>query len=255
VAENTTIAWCDDTFSPWWGCTKVSPGCANCYAEGIANRFAPGSWGPQGTRRLQTDSYWQKPLAWDKRAARAGARRRVFCASVADVFEDRPELAAPRRRLFLLIGETRNLDWLLLTKRPENLARMVPPGPWPNVWLGVSVEDQARADERIPHLLAAPAAVRFLSCEPLLSAVDLSCYLARLDWVIAGGESGPGARPFLLEWAESLRDQCAAAAVAFFLKQVGRSPQYRGEAVVTSDGKGGDPDEWPEGLRVRQFPT
>lgn len=182
-------------FNPWRGCTKVSRGCANCYAEAGSKRNPAvlGVWGDAGTRVIASESYWRLPLKWDRQAAKAGERRRVFCASLADVFEDRPELVSPRQRLFRLIGDTPYLDWLLLTKRPENVLRMThdewcPPVPghvsqnagdghswkWPsNVWLGVSVEDQQRADERIPILLQTPAAVRFLSCEPLLGPLDL----------------------------------------------------------------------------------
>ena len=247
------------TFNAWRGCQKISPGCANCYAEALDNWLHGGKhWGPNGVRGTHSDAYWRKPLAWDRKAARLGVRLKVFVNSMADVFEDRPELAAPRARLFRLIDMTPHLDWLLLTKRPENAARLWRKaqerarglldgemieefaGPtWAgNIWLGTTVEDQRRADARIPHLLAVPAAVRFLSCEPLLGLVDLSAffggpyitlpgdrveanYNAGIDWVIAGGESGHGARPMHPRWARSLRDQCAAASVPFLFKQWG----------------------------------
>lgn len=175
MGAETKIEWCDHTFNPWIGCTKVSPGCANCYAA--VNTFTRAQrahgrelWGPDAARHVTSEAKWREPIRWDAAAKAAGIRRRVFCASMADVFEDRPDLAEPRARLAYVIGKTPNLDWLLLTKRPENIARLwitdvVPP----NVWLGTTVEDQERADERIPHLLAVPAAVRFLSVEPLLS--------------------------------------------------------------------------------------
>lgn len=200
MGKETTISWTHSTFNPWRGCQKVSPGCAHCYAETLSKRNPKvlGVWGPDGTRVVASEAKWREPLAWDKAAREAGERHRVFCASLADVFEDRPELAAPRSRLLDLIRDTPSLDWLLLTKRPENIIRLwddvAPTGmeyPAPNVWLGVSVEDQARADERVPQILAIPAAVRFLSCEPLLGSVDLTKYLATslIHWVIVGGES------------------------------------------------------------------
>lgn len=245
MAENSNIEWTNHTFNPWRGCTKVSPGCANCYAEKMSHRN-PGTlgvWGDDGTRVIAAESYWRQPIKWNKAAEKAGERHRVFCASLADVFEDRPELVEPRIRLFHLIDNTPNLDWLLLTKRPENIARMTPgigdcpdgctPLVRPNVWIGVSVEDQQRADERIPYLLSTPAAVRFLSVEPLLGAVKINPLFINpiqgtsqhgqrfIDWVIVGGESGHGARPMHPDWARSLRDQCQAAGVPFFFKQWG----------------------------------
>ena len=309
MAENSKIEWTHHTFNPWRGCEKVSPGCSHCYAETLSlrNPKTLGVWGRGGTRVIAAESYWRLPLKWDRDAAAAGERRRVFCASLADVFEGRPELARPRARLWNLIEVTPHLDWLLLTKRPENFHAMLP---WlngrrdvqPNVWLGVSVEDQRRADERIPLLLRTPARVRFLSCEPLLGPVDLAAtgwwrcrgcggvgtpenevgmgrcggcgreLEARdevgVDWVIVGGESGPGARPMRAEWARSLVRQCRDAGVACFVKQLGAGPvadppaesgrHLRGDLGVRvlrlRDRKGGDPAEWPEDLRVRQFP-
>lgn len=357
----TKIEWCDWTFNPWRGCVKVSPGCANCYAatQSKRNPSTLGVWGPDGKRVVAAESAWREVLKWDKAAMEAGERHRVFCASMADVFEDwqgpmmgsgdvilgkdfrasrgpatRLTMADVRGRLFGLIEQTPHLDWLLLTKRPENVLRMwphdvdealdCPPGPereafasrlprrFDNAWLGVSVEDQAHADERIPLLLKIPAAVRFLSCEPLLEAVrlvqrfkdggtrdyltgqfhGLQCKgenghpdfvaetcdpkLPRIDWVIVGGESGTKARPFNIAWARSIVDQCAAAGVACFVKQLGANVEacdvidamdYFPGDVRLSPGstrndarvhlksiKGGDLAEWPEALRVRQFP-
>lgn len=254
MAENSKIEWTHHTFNPWRGCTKVSAGCKHCYAETLSGRN-PGTlgiWGKNGTRAIGVESYWKQPIKWNKDAALAGERRRVFCASLADVFEgpesmpaDAVELvAAARRRLFDLIQATPNLDWLLLTKRPENITAMLPLGwgdGYPNVWLGTSVEDQAAADKRIPILLAVPARVRFLSCEPLLGSVDLglmgtlpaeisprySLVYERLHWVIVGGESGGGARPMHPEWARSLRDQCTSAGVAFHFKQWGEWSEWQ----------------------------
>jgi len=183
MGQNSKIEWCDHTFSPWWGCTKVSDGCKNCYAEGVAKRFGNDCWGVNGKRRMMSEAYWRQPLKWNREAEAAGVRRRVFCASMADVFEDRPELIAPRQRLFELIDATPNLDWLLLTKRPENIKRLWPfrfydeQFNWPNIWIGTSIENQEMADQRIPELLKVQAKVRFLSCEPLLGPVDLERWM------------------------------------------------------------------------------
>lgn len=244
--ENSAIEWTDHTFNPWMGCTKVSPGCKFCYAETMMDtRYGKVQWGPQGKRVRTSDANWRKPLAWNRAAEFAGKRARVFCASLADVFEDKVDQAAAmtgwRAELWDLIGQTPWLDWLLLTKRPEFVGRMVPPewmtGYWPaNVWIGTSVEDQRRADERIPELLMIPATVRFLSVEPLLGPIDILDKLDNvfytedsdyptigpsIDWVIVGGESGKDARPMHPEWVRSIRDQCQETGVPFFFKQWG----------------------------------
>lgn len=267
MGANTKIEWSHHTFNPWEGCARVSAGCRFCYAERRDQQYHEGAhWGPNSTRKMMSESYWKQPLKWNREAAQAGERRRVFCASLADVFEDRPELIEPRYRLFSLINNTPDLDWLLLTKRPENINRIFADIKihfgWPddlsvmNVWLGTSVENQEQADKRIPELLKVPAAVRFLSCEPLLEPVDLvnltrkmkvgeHCYNALacdvdpedddefegrcINWVIVGGESGPNFRPFDLDWARSLQQQCEAAGVAFHFKQHGgRTPDAGG---------------------------
>lgn len=258
MAENTKIEWAHHTFNPWVGCTKVSPGCDHCYAESWANRTGQSVlWA--GQRRRTSGPNWAKLIKWDREAKAAGERHRVFCASLADVFDNQvPERW--RHDLWHYIALTPNLDWLLLTKRPQNIEKMLPDAGtgvkpwgqgWPNVWLGTTVENQGEADRRIPHLLAVPAAVRFLSCEPLLGPVDLyngdpdprlgghkatHTFLGEwwepgdnlrgparrgVDWVICGGESGPKARPMHPDWARSLRDQCQAAGVPFFFKQWG----------------------------------
>lgn len=245
MAENSKIEWTDHTFNPWWGCTKVSQGCKHCYAETFASNRTQWKnlWGPSGERRRTSEANWRKPLKWDREAAAEGVRRKVFCASMADVFEDRPELYDWRVELFDLIDATPHLDWLLLTKRPENVAPMTHVWRYlkhhrafaSNVWIGTSVEDQKTADERIPHLLEIPATVRFLSVEPLLGPVDLFPYLIPhfaaddprhfprrngVEWVIVGGESGPGARPMKQEWVRSIRDDCHGTGTAFFFKQI-----------------------------------
>lgn len=338
MAENSKIEWATHTFNPWMGCTKVSPACKNCYAErDMDHRYGKVGWGPTGTRVLTSNENWAQPLKWNRDAEASGVRARVFCASLADVFEDwqgpilnskgerlwidtasaawlfaskedseRSELARQkgvaagtmndvRKRLFALIDATPNLDWLLLTKRPENIEKMWPAIGFPesgvtgtlgrhlhlaNVWLGTSVENQEFADKRIPELLKCRdlSPVLFLSCEPLLGPVDLNAdggwlvpweksdgvcgpdawnemfvcaknhsakrylksekhgrniclqsgceatvYPAKpgINWVIAGGESGPEARPSDPEWFRSIRDQCKACSVPFLFKQWG----------------------------------
>jgi protein gp37 len=248
VGEQTGIQWCHHTFNPWRGCARVSPGCEHCYAETLSKRNPKvlGVWGVQGTRVVASDAMWREPLKWDAAARRLRERHRVFCASLADVAEDRPDLVEPRARLVRTIKATSSLDWLLLTKRPENLTRLFPEDILRRCWIGTTAEDQQRADERITLLLQTPAAVRFISAEPLLEKVDLKCYLdgheehgtpfsdppARtvggcigwtppLSWVIVGGESGPGSRPFDLAWARSIVSQCTAAGVPVFVKQLG----------------------------------
>lgn len=221
----STIEWTDHTFNPWWGCTKVSPACDNCYAEQFARRFGLQVWNHRSSRRFLSEANWSLPLKWNAKAASSGVRARVFCASMGDVFEWKKELSPARRRLWLLIEETPHLAWLLLTKRPHLVGRMIPWGDdWPtNVWLGTTVENQKWLDKRLPHLEALPTENRFLSCEPLLGKIDLSQWLARgtIGWVIAGGESGSAARPTEPNWFYGLRDQCLTHDVPFHFKQWG----------------------------------
>lgn len=242
------------TFNAWWGCFKVSPGCKHCYAEGLAKRYGFPFWGPPETtpRRLFIGhNHWTLPLKWNRLAKADGHRRSVFCASMSDVFEIHPDVEPERQKLWPLIEETQWLNWLLLTKRPENILSLCPwgSGEWPdNVWIGTSVEDQHWADIRIPLLLQVRAVVRFVSYEPALGPVDFTHYLTccpscgyprpnryadscgycegypqvrGLQWIICGGESGHEARPFDLDWARSTRDQCVKARVPFHFKQVG----------------------------------
>lgn len=297
MGENSAIQWTHHTFNPWVGCQRVSPGCVNCYAEAYDKRVGgaklpDGSkslrWGPTAPRVRTSAANWRKPLAWDAAAKVAGERHRVFCASLADVFEDRPELEPIRLDLLELIRITPNLDWLFLTKRPEAIQALLraarrtfrtatPLHTWltswldynqppPNVWLGTTVEDQQRANERIPALLSVPARVRFLSCEPLLEHVNLTGPWPLgagenfgIDWVIIGGESGSKARSFHTEWARDLIQQCRAGGSAPFVKQMGSNAVGSGRDQLAllsmKDGHGGDPAEWPEDLRVREFPA
>ena len=278
MSDKTSIEWCDHTFNPWWGCHKVGPECDFCYAERDSKfRYHIRLWGPHAERRFFGDQHWRAPYKWNEIAGREEVRRRVFCASYADVFEDyegeestAAHMNIERSRLWSLIEGTPMLDWLLLTKRPQNIARMIPrewlDRPKRNVWLGTSVGVVSRVS-MIDHLLDVPAAVHFVSYEPALELVDFRSYLTprqsdgrRVTWLIAGGESGGRARIFNLEWARAQRMACEASGVAFFMKQIGRRPidGHDGEQLVqlrVKDKKGGDPDEWPEDLRVRQFPT
>lgn len=245
MGENSKIEWTDHTFNPWIGCTKVSPACEHCYAEAFDKRFGGERWGPKAARRRTSTANWRKPLQWDKAAKAQGVRRKVFCASLADIFDNHPSILPEWRvDLWNLIEATPNLDWLLLTKRPQNIHRYIPSGwndGWPNVWLGTTVENQTEAERRIPHLLGVPARVRFLSCEPMLGPIDLRGVWThcpthdfesgfclgpcpdrqRVNWVICGGESGLNARPMHPDWARALRDQCSTANVPFFFKQWG----------------------------------
>lgn len=260
MSENSKIEWTDHTFNPWEGCQKVGPGCDHCYAETRNARFAGGTainWGPGAPRRRTSASNWELPKRWNAQAAafmnQHGRRQRVFCASLADVFDNAVD-PQWREDLFRLIEATPNLDWLLLTKRIGNVGNMLPvpfdfAKQYPNVWLGATITSQAEADRDIPKLLALPARVRFLSMEPLLGPVDLTSVMVanrvmrnmvpaiqRLDWVIVGGESGPGARPMHPDWARGLSEQCAVAGVPFLFKQWGewvpRGPESMGYPLV-----------------------
>lgn len=327
MSDTTKIQWADATFNPWIGCTKVSPGCANCYAENTTRARvlrAQGleTWGKGRPRSRTSEANWKQPIKWNKEQAdmdlqwRKGnfnpqERPRIF-PSLCDWLDD--EVPIEWLADFLkLIHDTPNLDWLLLTKRPENfearirLAELelvngpherddprVKVSQWlsewrhgektpANVWFGVSVEDQKRADERIPKLTEIPALIRFLSVEPLLGLIDLEypeslwpagppmCCNGQecgcrgmpidpplsygIDWVIVGGESGSHARPCQAEWIRSVAVRCKSAAIPVFVKQLGAHPiMGREDAQIVRDKKGGDPSEWPEDLRVRQFP-
>jgi protein gp37 len=360
MGQGTQIAWTGTsradgtvendghTFNPWIGCQKVSPACESCYAEvstatrSTSARIGLKLWGPPktATRYRTSAGNWRDPFKWNAKAKADGVRRKVFCASLADVFEENAALDPMRADLWPVMEKCDDLDWLVLTKRPENITRMVPPawlapGGWPaHVWVGTTVEDQKRAAQRIPELLKVPARVRFLSCEPLLEAADLDpplCPYCRdggevqrierehdayfwcvrceseavfgnwldpcaderqsgISWVIVGGESGPGARPFALEWARDIVTQCREAGVACFVKQMGDNAVEESRVDVLNerggvafvrpasdpDGAlaearalgrtlrphrvdfrahhGADPAEWPADLRTQEFP-
>lgn len=251
--KDSKIEWTDHTFNPWWGCVRVSPACQHCYAETFAKRTGHHVWGVDAPRRFFGAKHWQEPAKWNREAAEAGERKRVFCASMADVFEDRPELEDPRGYLFGIIEGTPMLDWLLLTKRPENIERMLPSDwlthPKANVWLGTTVEDGPR-QERIDSLRRVPAVVRFLSCEPLLASIAPN--LHGISWVICGGESGPGARPMRSNWPRTLRDHCVANGVAFHFKQWGDHDEHGHRVGKKAAGRLLDGREWNELPRGNQ---
>jgi len=281
MAEKTEIAWTDSTFNPWWGCSKVGPGCDHCYAEALDKRTGGDNWGAAKIPRVMSADNWRKPKQWNKAAKGAAERPRVFCASLADWLDDEVPIEW-LANLLNLIRTTPNLDWLLLTKRIGNwrgrlqaavqwmhdnkwdydlaewIVNWCAGSPPANVWLGETVCNQDELDRDFHKLLAIPAGIRFLSIEPMLGNMDLrfptklwapgrcnhccngdrcddpthfsreKCPYCRgtgnqkiIDWVIVGGESGPGARPMHPDWVRSLRDQCAAAGTAFFFKQWG----------------------------------
>ncbi len=308
MAEKTKIAWCDHTFNPWWGCVRVSEGCQHCYAEGLAKRLGFGVWGPSKARRFFDEQHWEKPLLWNEWATYSSHKPRVFCGSMCDIFEDNLELIKAQLELWELIEETPRLEWLLLTKRPQNLLmlpeawRKAPPE---NVRVGTTIENQANAAQRLADLAHWWGGKNFISVEPMLGPIslarvlvpqaqdwaevnamedndeppefiaenDLECdwvnygdelvdnprhaewdawRLCRaqllamgrgIDWVIIGGESGPGCRAMNEEWALALKAECELAGVPVFVKQMGGHPDKRDQV-----------EAWPEELRVRQFP-
>jgi protein gp37 len=289
MAENSKIEWTDHTFNPWIGCTRVSPGCVHCYAETLAARFGKAEWGPLAKRVKTSAAYWKKPLKWNdadwwgcaacgwrgafKATIAAGTvhvcptcegdieptRARVFCASLADVFEENAQVADWRGELFQLIERTPNLDWLILTKRPEKIFSLGTDAVgevfdnWmarnPQVWLGTSVESADLYERRVKPLLDVYASVHFLSVEPMLTPPPAPPKMTfgegrqRIDWVICGGESGAGCRPMEIEWARELLRYCRMGRVKFFMKQLGGHPRKRDRL-----------EDFPEDLRVREYP-
>lgn len=255
--KNTKIEWTDHTFNPWIGCTKVSPGCGNCYAETLMGiRYGRVKWGKGNPRSRTGEANWRGPLRWDREAGASGTRLRIFCASLSDWLDDEAPVEW-LADLLRLVRRTPNLDWQLLSKRPQNwrarLQKVVallqdrddhlqdpawhmvsgwlagePPD---NVWIGVTVEDQTRADERVAHASQIPAVIRFLSCEPLLGAVKLPGLGGQVQWVICGGETGAGAHMSQPSWVRGIRDQCKEAGVAFLFKQWGDFAPWDGAAA------------------------
>lgn len=222
----TSIAWADYTFNPWIGCSKVSDGCKNCYAEGLMDkRYKRVKWGDSGKRKMTTLSYWKKPFGWNQYAIKTGKERRVFCGSLCDIFEGNPQLYSIRKELYKLIYATPNLTWMLLTKRLGNVMMHVPVGWWNqfprNVWIGTSIESEKYREERMTQLAAIPACVKFVSVEPILGPINFTKADAKvLDWVIVGGESGPNHREMNIEWAKDIKDWSVQNEVSFFFKQI-----------------------------------
>jgi protein gp37 len=265
--ENSKIAWTHHTFNPWVGCTKVGPGCENCYAKTLDGRHlhsAIDHWGPGAPREIASETNWQKPTKWDRRAGAKGIRARVFCASMADVFDKEAPCAA-RERLWKLIRSTPNLDWLILTKRPEKIQEYLPQdwgsAGYTNVWLGTTCEDRKHGFPRVDALRAIPAKVHFVSCEPLLEDIS-DINLSNISWLITGGESGRKARAFDVAWARALRELCAKSNVRFFVKQMGARPIECGSPLKfhrTTEGKrdidGRSMDNFPADLRIQEFPS
>jgi protein gp37 len=245
MGQKTDIAWTDATFNPWWGCSKVSPACDHCYAESWAKRTGFDKlW--SGEYRFFSKRHWDEPLKWNRKAAEAGVRKKVFCASMADVFDNAPQLEEHRQRLWHLISSTPNLDWLLLTKRIGNAAKMMPDHVSKVVWLGATVVTQEEYNRDIWKLLNTPARIRFLSMEPLLQPIRLFPPPAlQPDWIIVGGESGSKARHMDMNWALDIRRQCERAGVAYFMKQLSENgnPFYK------------DVRMFPRELQLREFPN
>jgi protein gp37 len=229
MGKETAISWAESTFNIAWGCQKVSDGCANCYADELSSRtYGKGLWGPGSDRRTFGEKYWNKLYTWDEEAKKEGLRNKVFCSSMCDVFDDHPTINHERKKLWRYIDECQNLDFLLLTKRPQNINRMLPQS-WlrefegksvltkENIWLGTSVEDM-RVAHRIKELVHTVAQVNFISYEPALGPIH-EADLDGIDWVIYGGESGPAFRKDNTQWARDIRRVCDEKNIPFFYKQ------------------------------------
>lgn len=223
MARTSNISWTDATWSPWWGCTEVSPACDHCYARTLAKRAGLDVWGKDKPRKEMSEAYWKEPLRWDYEAATSGKRIRVF-PSLCDPFEEREDLHYRRLRFYALIAETTYLDWLVLTKRPQAIHRLWPSAwlqdPMPNVMLMATVETDAYL-WRIGELRRCAAASRGLSVGPLLGPLSLKGHLAGIDVVIVEGESSKAARPMHPDWVRRIRDECLDAGVVFHFKQWG----------------------------------
>ena len=266
--KNAKIEWCDHTFNPWIGCQKVSPGCHHCYAEAMMDhRYKKVQWGPHGERKRTSEQYWKKPIQWNALARtfrkENSHRPRVFCASLADVFDNQVD-SSWRNDLFAVIRKCNKLDWLVLTKRPENIEKMLP-SDWrdgySNVWLGTTAEDQTRFDFRWKRLKKVPAVIRFISYEPALGPVRLPSNGFLPDWLISGGESGAGARTLRPQWVRDVIADCRHFGVAPFHKQWGsyhnnplvveKGMTAREAREIDAEGKGGG---LVDGKLVREFP-
>jgi len=245
MGETTGISWTTHTFNPWWGCTKVSPGCDNCYAETLDARWGDPHWGKGVPRRVFGDKHWAEPLKWNKDAQSAGVKAKVFCASMADVMDDEAPVGQ-RERLWELIDATPNLIWQLLTKRPQRYAKYLPLFTCPeNIWLGTSAEDQTNYNLRWPFLRRAADSrglVTFISYEPALGPLEMRQCEGRPNWLICGGESGNGRRAMEQQWAENIRFECENDGVSFWMKQFSARTPDEGAKLI------------PAHLLIRQFP-
>jgi protein gp37 len=269
MGENSKIEWTDHTFNPWIGCQHVSPGCDHCYAEAqnAFRKWNGGTWGPHAPRKRTSESYWKEPIKWNTEARafkrEQGRRPRVFCASLADVFDNQVP-PAWREDLFALIRECRRLRWLLLTKRPQNIVKMLPSDRgdgYHNVWLGVTAEDQNWFDRRWQLLQKIPAAIKFISYEPALGPLRLPKHGSVPDWLISGGESGPSARPMNPRWVRDVIADCRLRGVTPFHKQWGtyqnnplvieQGKSIEEAKLIDKNGKGGG---LVDGQIVREFP-
>lgn len=253
MAATTEISWCDSTFNCWIGCTRLGPPCLHCYAAvSTPARAMEIEWGPGKPRHRTSEATWRQPLVWErghqKFYAQHGRRRRVFCASLADVFDNEVD-PQWRADLFALIASTPNLDWMLLTKRIGNAPRMLP-SDWcdgyPNVLIGSTIADQDELARDLPKLFEVRAHHKFISYEPALGPLDIAEQMQYwdVDLLIAGGESGRNARPAPVEWFQSLARQCADHGTMFWMKQLGGVRDKRGNL-----------EDLPPDLRIREFPT
>lgn len=222
----------------------------------MAERWGMATWGKNTPRKQMSEHYWNEPIRWNRVAEKSNTRARVFCSSMADVFENHPDLVLARARLWHIITATPNLDWLLLTKRPENMIAMTPEswrGGWPaNVWAGTTAENQEWLERRMPYLASVPAHIRWLSVEPMLGPVALGRWAQSVQWVIVGGESGHGARLMEPDWALNLLAECRANRIAYHFKQKG---EMLARQLGCKDKAGKDPSEWPAEFRVQEFPV
>jgi protein gp37 len=278
MAENSNIQWTHHTFNAWIGCIRKTEGCVLCYAEILAasrmSHFGK-LWGPNSDRHRTTDNYWKQPFKWNRKAKALGERHRVFLGSMMDFFEDNPKVILMRKEMWEIIRQTPDLDWLILTKRPENIIKFLPEdwgNGWHNVWIGTSYTGE-KDKQMINDLVNAPAYLRFLSMEPLLGATDITNVKRKdgsfynpleglIDWVILGGESGSKekSRPCNVNWMKKVVRDCKEFKVPVFVKQLGTNPVYPSKATSNlepfpvSSKKGDIVEEFPEELRVMEFP-
>lgn len=243
MADETGISWTDHTFNPWWGCSKIAPGCENCYAAALDKRTGGDYWNPKTDPRRTRIQNWKKVIQWNEQAEIENRRHRVFCGSMMD-WCDKNAPPGALESLWQLISKTPMLDWQLLTKRATRIAECLPVDwydGYENVWLGVTVENKEFGIPRIKELQKIPAKVRFLSAEPLLESLG-EFPLDGIRWVIIGGESGPGFRPFNKKWAEEIISQCDEKDISVWFKQHGGNSRDKGGCLIN----GIELKQWPE---------